>query len=494
MEATFFRLLVSELIPVLQGRRIQKVFAPASGIWNMKLGADLFLLFGTTHQCPFLFLARDNPGNPPTPPAQVMWLRKRLNNRRILSVLSDWPRRVLALKLSPGEGTFLLIEPSSPPRLTDELPAEFGAEPEWPDLEEILNDARIWRRHPQLSPPLRRRLAELPREEAQDLLNRLARGDTASFTVQGDAASGKLSAVPWNAQGEQTFSALEAAACIGRSCLTQALDGGVAGRRENSKARKRLLRNLQRVDQDLSRMERLREFQNQALLLKAALPGVDTRAKQSSILISQEGEEERTITLDPALTVVENMERMFRQTAKGKRGLAFLARRKEALEQELARLDRDLDPTGPTISSAPVQGGKGKQSKVKSLSALARFRTSDGFLLLRGRNKKANHKLLTREAKPFDLWFHVQDGPGAHVILKRDHGEQEVPEQSMAEAAIIAALASFSKGSDQARVMCARVRDVRTIKGAEPGTVRVDRILASLNVRLDPELETRLSF
>ena len=38
--------------------------------------------------------------------------------------------------------------------------------------------------------------------------------------------------------------------------------------------------------------------------------------------------------------------------------------------------------------------------------------------ILVGRNRKENEELSLRVAKPADVWMHVRDSPGAHVILQ----------------------------------------------------------------------------
>ena len=111
---------------------------------------------------------------------------------------------------------------------------------------------------------------------------------------------------------------------------------------------------------------------------------------------------------------------------------------------------------------------------------------------MRGKNKKANHKLLSSGASSFDLWFHAQDGPGAHIILKRDYKDQKVPEKSMREAAALAGLFSYQKDAGQAKIMCALVKDVRKVKGFDLGRVMVDKVLKTLLVTLEPDLEDRL--
>lgn len=65
----------------------------------------------------------------------------------------------------------------------------------------------------------------------------------------------------------------------------------------------------------------------------------------------------------------------------------------------------------------------------------------------------------------------------------------QVPEKSMKEAAGLAALASYRKNDLKAAVYCARVKDVRKIKGLQQGMVQADRVLRSITVYIDPDQE-----
>jgi predicted ribosome quality control (RQC) complex YloA/Tae2 family protein len=184
----------------------------------------------------------------------------------------------------------------------------------------------------------------------------------------------------------------------------------------------------------------------------------------------------------------------FRQARKGRRGLEIQSGRRRELERQIQRLqDEAVEPPKSQGSLEPgpaARQGTGR-SRWKGMNVHV-FRSSDGFTIVRGRDRKANHRLLSQAAKPFDLWFHAQDGPGAHVVLRRDHEDQEVPRRSREEAAVIAGLASHFSMSDKARIVCALVRNVRKIKGAALGQVQVDKVRESLLVSLDSSLEGRL--
>ncbi|PLX44023.1 MAG: fibronectin/fibrinogen-binding protein, partial [Deltaproteobacteria bacterium] len=101
-----------------------------------------------------------------------------------------------------------------------------------------------------------------------------------------------------------------------------------------------------------------------------------------------------------------------------------------------------------------------------------RFRSSDGWLILAGRNSKENDRLL-REAKGWDLWLHARDGAGAHVILKKPGKDGRVPERSLIEAAGVAAQNSKLSNDSYVEVMVVEAARVRKVKGGGPGRVHV---------------------
>lgn len=237
-------------------------------------------------------------------------------------------------------------------------------------------------------------------------------------------------------------------------------------------------------------MLRLCAGRDKALAVQASLARVRSDERLAQVTGMGPDGSDMVVDLDARLTVAENMQRLFKLAAKGERGLKHAAARRAELEAELEALDQGR-------WSAPVAEERASRRSVRTKAAgdkdFARFTSSDGFALLRGKNARANSKLVREVAAPFDLWFHAQDGPGSHVLLKRDHAGQEVPERSLLEAAALAALKSWQSGESRGRVMCAEARHVKPVKGGPAGTVRVDRMLASLTPDLDPDLEARLA-
>jgi predicted ribosome quality control (RQC) complex YloA/Tae2 family protein len=101
-----------------------------------------------------------------------------------------------------------------------------------------------------------------------------------------------------------------------------------------------------------------------------------------------------------------------------------------------------------------------------------RFRASNGWAVWVGRNGRENDRLV-REARPWDLWLHARDVPGAHVVLRLPGRGVRAPDEAVLEAAKLAALYSRAAGDAGVDVLVAEAGRVRKPKGASPGRVLV---------------------
>jgi len=88
-----------------------------------------------------------------------------------------------------------------------------------------------------------------------------------------------------------------------------------------------------------------------------------------------------------------------------------------------------------------------------------------------GRSNSQNDQL-TKEAFKSDYWFHTQRIHGSHVILCTEGTEPD--QQSMTEAAMLAAWYSQGRDSGQVAVDYTQVRHVKKPNGARPGMVVYD--------------------
>ena len=139
------------------------------------------------------------------------------------------------------------------------------------------------------------------------------------------------------------------------------------------------------------------------------------------------------------------------------------------------------------------QEGYVKRSKFKGKPPKAlppiRYRSSDGYEIRVGRNNKQNDRLTCKEAEKTDLWLHVKDITGSHVIVTCD-GEMP-PDRTIEEAAIIAACNSKGRNSSRVDVDYTFIRNVKKPNGSKPGMVIFTNNY-TITVKPDTELEEKL--
>lgn len=99
-----------------------------------------------------------------------------------------------------------------------------------------------------------------------------------------------------------------------------------------------------------------------------------------------------------------------------------------------------------------------------------RYRTPSGFEVLIGRNNIQNDQLTFRVAGDYDLWFHAQEIPGSHVLLRLEAGAI-VEEIDLEFTANLAAYYSRARQSDQVAVVYTEPKNLYKPKGAKPGIV-----------------------
>ncbi|MFN2268074.1 MAG: NFACT RNA binding domain-containing protein [Desulfonatronovibrio sp.] len=493
MEANFFRFAAEELFQKIRGLRLEKIFMPARRVWTFSFGSYLNLIFYTSSKEGGFFLSREKPPNPSNPPAQAMWLRKKLKNKKVTGFRNLWSKRRLALEFSSVQ-EFLVLDIPKGVSMESEL-SEDSYEITWPQLQEINSRDRIWEKYPQITPPLRKKLSTLNEKEARDLLSTLEMGQVPNFYISGTPGDNStlLCFEPGNRVFHKFDSALDAAREHGWPRV-HALVSDLKGSLKEEHARLRKLRkNLNNLEKDKSRLKEMISRAMSGNIIKNNLYALDHGKHLNEISLSDETGKTHNIALDPRLSIRENMEWFFKRAAKGKRGLDFVRKREKELLEKIESFTNDsLNNNLFPREKEKVLSKSGSKQVQKLKIDVSYFKSSDGFVIIRAKNRKSGHKLLSSMATPHDLWFHVQDGPGAHVILKRDHDSVAVPEKTIKEAAVLAALASYRKNDLKAEVYCAKVRDVRKIKGLEQGRVHVDKILFSVPVSVEPDLESLL--
>jgi predicted ribosome quality control (RQC) complex YloA/Tae2 family protein len=192
-----------------------------------------------------------------------------------------------------------------------------------------------------------------------------------------------------------------------------------------------------------------------------------------------ESGQEVTISLNPTLSPNENAQRYFKKYQKLKAGkryneeqIQIATEENHYLETVLSHLAQANLAEMEQIREELVEEGwikkqikKGRQ-KAK-LPSPTTYYASDGTSILVGKNNKQNDRLTHQIAKKTETWLHTKDIPGSHVVIRSN----EVSEQTLREAAMLAAFFSKARESNQIPVDYTLIKHVKKPSGARPGYV-----------------------
>ena len=189
-----------------------------------------------------------------------------------------------------------------------------------------------------------------------------------------------------------------------------------------------------------------------------------------------------TVPLDPRKSPQQNAAAYYKQYAKKKTArehltaligenrteAAYLA--SVAVELERAQTQADLEVIrGELVQAGYIRESRSKAKRREKPAQPMRFVTSAGREVLVGRSNLQNDELTFRVARRTDLWLHAQKLHGAHVILRCGDGAPD--EQSVYEAACLAAFYSEGGQAGSVAVDATQARFVKKPKGARPGMV-----------------------
>ena len=190
------------------------------------------------------------------------------------------------------------------------------------------------------------------------------------------------------------------------------------------------------------------------------------------------------IPLDSAVTPKQNVENYYKKHRKGREGLELLERRAEITKQELAQWKEIHQELSEDFESARQRFAselssllpKGKVKVAESVGLPYREATlSTGLTIYVGRDGADNDRTTFEFAKPYELWFHAQQCPGSHVVMKYPNKSFVPSKREIEETAAVAAFHSKAKNNSAVPVIYTERRYVRKPRKAKPGLVTVEK-------------------
>lgn len=194
--------------------------------------------------------------------------------------------------------------------------------------------------------------------------------------------------------------------------------------------------------------------------------------------------EEIEIPLDSKLDGPGNASKYYKKYSKLKNAAVYLEEQinigkseVEYLESILLNIDfsetpDEIDDLYEELEKEGYLKKRSKNNKKKrkdSQENYIKIKTEDGFDIYIGRNNRQNDYLTLKKAKKNDLWFHVKDAPGSHVILKNDN--RDFSNSAMMTAAKLAAKYSSLSKSQNIPVDYTFKMNVKRHPAKKPGLV-----------------------
>ncbi len=258
-----------------------------------------------------------------------------------------------------------------------------------------------------------------------------------------------------------------------------------------NKAVKHEKRILEKLKKDRAEALRSDQYQHWGELVMALLHKIKLHSTQVDLEdVVRGGPNTVSIPLDPGATPLHNAQRFFKKAQKGSRGIEMVDKREKEVQQRLEELKsaqrslpslltpeeikkafQQLFPVKKETADKPK---KAKEEKVPTPNIL-RNKISKGFELCVGTSAAANEYVTFQLAQPEDLWFHVRDYPGAHVVLRRLQRDSVMTDDLIFLAAKEAALHSKAKPGAKVTVSYTSKKFVKKIPGAPMGMVTMTK-------------------
>jgi len=244
------------------------------------------------------------------------------------------------------------------------------------------------------------------------------------------------------------------------------------------------------IDSDRARFEHPEKLKRFGDLILANLSNARINATQVTVVDYYDPDQaEIQIEIPEGSTLKQAAADYFARYQKARRALTAIAAREREVSRDLDPLKRLLfrleqEPTVNCIAEVDkaaeqllgtTKSSRRDKDKPRGKGGFAfgrRFKSSDGYEIVVGRNDRDNDALTFRVAKPHDIWLHAADYPGSHAII-RNPTREAPPHRTITEAAELAAFYSQAKREGKAAVHYAQKKFVSKPPRSKPGLVRL---------------------
>lgn len=251
---------------------------------------------------------------------------------------------------------------------------------------------------------------------------------------------------------------------------------------------KKCKKKLENIKNKLAECENMDVYRIYGELLNSNLYRInDLRSNFVELENYYENNKTIKIPLDISLSVKKNAEKYFKKYKKLKNASQIVLSQKDDALKELSYLETILfslniahtldDLSEISLEIKDVFNEKSqkqkKNKKVLKKNLPVSFNLEkleiDGYTIFIGKNNKQNEYLTLKFANRNDIWFHIQDLPGSHVVLKTNN--LELTDDIIYKCASLAK--KYSKGSDSLNVSIdyTPIKNIKKSPSGKPGMV-----------------------
>lgn len=257
---------------------------------------------------------------------------------------------------------------------------------------------------------------------------------------------------------------------------------------------KRDKRKIKNLNKDLDKTKDMQKYRLFGELLTANMHLIKPGMKKITVN-NYYTNEDIEIKLDPKLSASANSQKYYKTYQKLKNSISHIDEQLTEANNEIKYLesvlyqisDSKLDNLNEIKDELIEQGYISKKQKNKkrhnSKDIGNKFLSSNNILITVGRNNIQNDQLTLKVAKKNFIWLHVKNIPGSHVIIS----DSTPDDQTLLEAAQLAAFYSKAKNSSNVPVDYVPVKQIKKPNGAKPGFVIYE---GQRTINVTPEYDT----
>ena len=253
------------------------------------------------------------------------------------------------------------------------------------------------------------------------------------------------------------------------------------------------------LNDNISKEAQAENSKKKADLLAANLYRINDKSKEIELEDFYNDNNLIKISLNPMKTPWENIDEYYNRAKKIKAAIVYAKNDLPKQENLLSYLNQledfvnrsnsisDLEEIREEMVDNKLIKKKGRNKKKSKPSRPFHYKTDNGSDIYVGKNSKQNDYITLKVARKEDLWFHVKDSPGSHVILKTD----KVFDEDIKKAAYLAALNSSLASANKVDVDYTEKKNVNKAKGAKDGMVYYVNF-STITVNLDQNVDLNL--